>query len=146
MARGGLPRSLTPAEAALMRFASAVARDASAVTAADVAELKRHGFTDAEVFDITAVAAGRAFFTKVIESLGVGTDAPLRSLDAEVFDIAAVAAGRAFFTKVIESLGVATDSPLGTMDAALREALTVGRPIRFANPQRLDEPEFRAVG
>jgi hypothetical protein len=76
-----------------------------------VAELKRHGFTDAEVFDIAAVAAGRAFFTKVIESLGVANDAPLRA-----------------------------------MEPALREALTVGRPIRFADPQRLEEPEFRAVG
>ena len=111
MARGEIPLSLSAAEGALMRFGCAVAHDASAVTAEDVAELKRHGFTDAEVFDIAAVAAGRAFFTKVIESLGV-----------------------------------ATDSPLGTMDVALREALTVGRPIRFANPQSLDETEFRAVG
>jgi uncharacterized peroxidase-related enzyme len=111
MARGEIPVALPAADAALMRFACAVAHDASAVTAEDVSELKRHGFTDAEVFDIAAVAAGRAFFTKVIESLGV-----------------------------------ATDSPLGTMDAELREALTVGRPIQFAHPQRLDEPEFRAVG
>ena len=111
MARGAIPISLSAADAALMRFACAVAHDASAVTADDVAELKRHGFTDAEVFDIAAVAAGRAFFAKVVESLGVANDAPLR-----------------------------------TMDPALREALTVGRPLRFAEPQRLDEPEFRAVG
>jgi hypothetical protein len=32
------------------------------------------------------------------------------------------------------------------MDPALREALTVGRAIEFRDPQRLDEPEFRAVG
>lgn len=111
MARGETPASLPAAEAALMRFACAVAHDASAVTAEDVAELKRHGFSDAEVFDIAAVAAGRAFFTKVIESLGAASDAPLRA-----------------------------------MDPALREALTVGRPVTFAEPQRLDEPEFRAVG
>jgi hypothetical protein len=88
-----------------------VAHDASAVTAEDVAELKRHGFSDGEVFDIAAVAAGRAFFTKIIESLGVAADAPLRA-----------------------------------MDATLREALTVGRPVTFVEPDRLDEPEFRAVG
>jgi hypothetical protein len=88
-----------------------VAHDASAITADDVAELKRRGFTDAEVFDIAAVAAGRAFFTKVIESLGVATDAPLRA-----------------------------------MDGAFRDALTVGRPVTFVEPDRLDEPEFRAVG
>jgi uncharacterized peroxidase-related enzyme len=111
MARGETPASLPAADAAIMRFACAVAHDASAVTADDVAELKRHGFSDGEVFDIAAVAAGRAFFTKVIESLGVETDAPLRA-----------------------------------MDGALREALTVGRPITFVEPDRLDEPEFRAVG
>jgi len=111
MSRGEAPASLPAADAALMRFASAVAHDASAVTADDVAELKAHGFSDAEVFDIAAVAAGRAFFTKVIESLGVGTDAPLRAMDPE-----------------------------------LRAALTVGRPVRFVESDRLDDPEFRAVG
>jgi uncharacterized peroxidase-related enzyme len=111
MARGETPPSLSPAEAALMRFACAVAHDASAITADDVAELKSHGFSDAEVFDVATVAAGRAFFTKIIESLGVGTDSPLRA-----------------------------------MDPKLREALTVGRPVQFVEPDRLDDPEFRAVG
>ena len=111
MARGETPASVSMADAALMRFACAVAHDASAVKADDVAELKRHGFSDGEVFDIAATAAGRAFFTKVIESLGVAADSPLRE-----------------------------------MDRALRDALTVGRPITFAEPDRLDEPEFRAIG
>ena len=111
MARGEMPGSLSAADAALMRFAHAVARDASAITAADVAELKRHGFSDAEVFDIAATAAGRAFFTKVIESLGAATDAPARAMDAD-----------------------------------LRNALTVGRPIEFVEPERLWEREFRAIG
>jgi uncharacterized peroxidase-related enzyme len=111
LARGETPSSISAAEAALLRFARAVARDASAVTADDVAELKRHGLDDGEVFDVAAAAAGRAFFTKVIESLGAKVDAPLRSMDAE-----------------------------------LRAALTVGRPVEFAEPDRLDEPEFRAIG
>jgi len=111
MARGKIPASLSAAEAALMRFVRAVARDASAITAADVAELKGYGYSDAEVFDIVATVAGRAFFTKVIESLGVATDAPLEEMDAE-----------------------------------LRAALTVGRPVEFVEPDRLDDPEFRAVG
>ena len=111
MARREAPASLSVAEGALMRFASAVAHDASAITAADVEELKGYGFSDAEVFDIATVAAGRAFFTKIIESLGAATDAPLRA-----------------------------------MDRGLRDALTVGRPVTFVEPDRLDEPEFRAVG
>jgi uncharacterized peroxidase-related enzyme len=111
MARGKIPASLSAAEAALMRFARAVARDASAITAQDVAELKSYGYSDAEVFDIVATVAGRAFFTKIIESLGVATDAPLQQMDAE-----------------------------------LRAALTVGRPVELVEPDRLDDPEFRAVG
>lgn len=110
MARGETPRSLLPTDVAVTSFARAVARDASAVAADDVAQLERHGFADAEAFDIAAAAAGRAFFTKVIESLGATADAPLRAMDAE-----------------------------------LREALAVGRPIEF-EPERLAEPEFRAVG
>ena len=111
MGRGELPAALTAADAGLMRFAHKVARDASAVTAEDVAELKGYGFCDAEVFDIVAVVAGRAFFTKIIESLGAATDAPLQEMDGE-----------------------------------LREALIAGRPVTFVEPDRLDEPEFRAVG
>jgi alkylhydroperoxidase family enzyme len=111
MARGGTPPALTPAEAALMRFARAVARDASSITADDVAELKAYRYSDAEVFDVVATAAGRAFFTTIVESLGVAPDAPLRAMDAD-----------------------------------LRAALTVGRPIELVEPERLDEPEFRAIG
>ena len=83
MARGEAPPSLTAAEAAMMTFARKVARDATSVTAGDIGELKRHGFTAGEVFDITATAAARAFWTKVIESLGVEADAPLLAMDAE---------------------------------------------------------------
>lgn len=106
IARGETPRSLSPADTAMMEFARAVARDASAITAADVERLKQHGFTDAEVFDIAATAAARAFWTKVIESLGVETDAPFRAVDEE-----------------------------------LREALSVGRPIEFVEPERLPQVE-----
>jgi uncharacterized peroxidase-related enzyme len=81
MARGEVPASLTPAEAALMDFSRKVARDATTVTADDVQGLKRHGFDDGEIFDIAAAAAGRAFFTKVIESLGVRSDSTLQSMD-----------------------------------------------------------------
>ncbi|HEX7116763.1 MAG TPA: hypothetical protein VF193_16675 [Steroidobacter sp.] len=84
LAKGGRPESLSDADAAMVTFARKVARDASAITREDVQALKEHGFTDAEVFDIVATAAARAFFTKVVESLGVGSDAPLRALDPEL--------------------------------------------------------------
>lgn len=83
MARGQVPPSLSPAEAAMMEFGRRVARDASAVTAGEVARLKQHGFTDAEIFDIAATAAARAFWTKVIDSLGVEADAAFRAMDVD---------------------------------------------------------------
>jgi uncharacterized peroxidase-related enzyme len=72
---------LSDAEQAMVAFARRVAGDASRVTADQVAALRRHGYTDAEVFDIAATAAGRAFFAKLLDALGVLPDAPLLALD-----------------------------------------------------------------
>jgi uncharacterized peroxidase-related enzyme len=83
MARGASPASLSAAEAAMMTFSRKVARGAYLVTAHDVDELKKHGFTDAEVFDIAAVVGARAFWTTVIESLGVEPEPPFLELENE---------------------------------------------------------------
>jgi uncharacterized peroxidase-related enzyme len=84
IARGGVPKSLSAADAAMMEFSRKVARDASAITIDDVGFLKEHGFADAEIFDIVATVAARAFFTKVVESLGVEVDAPFRTMKSEL--------------------------------------------------------------
>jgi hypothetical protein len=70
----------------MLDFARKVARDASSVRAEDVERLRRHGFSDAEVFDIAATAAARAFWTKLIESLGVEAEPSLRALSPELRD------------------------------------------------------------
>jgi uncharacterized peroxidase-related enzyme len=75
--------TLTDAEAALVRFARQVAKDASRVTSGQVQALKKFGYSDADIFDIAATAAGRAFFTKVLDALGVEADAPFRALEPE---------------------------------------------------------------
>ncbi len=72
---------LSAAELTMVNLAKKVARDASSVTAADVSALKEHGFTDAEIFDIVATAAARAFFSKLVE--GLGADADSTFLDIE---------------------------------------------------------------
>ena len=82
LARGEAPASLSAAEAAMVAFARKVASDASSVHASDVEELKRHGFTDGEVFDISAAAAARAFWTKLVESLGVEAEPPFRAMSS----------------------------------------------------------------
>lgn len=72
---------LSAAESAMMDFAARVARDAAAVTAADVDALESHGFSDAEVFDIAVTAAARAFFSKVVDGLGARPDVEFHGLD-----------------------------------------------------------------
>jgi len=72
---------LAPADVAMMAFAEKLARDASAITEADVRALREHGFTDAEVFDIAATAAARCFFSKLLDALGAEPDAAYDGLD-----------------------------------------------------------------
>jgi uncharacterized peroxidase-related enzyme len=74
LAAGEDVNGLTDAERAIVNFARKVALDAAAITAGEVAALRAHGFSDAEIFDIAATAAGRAFFTKLLDSLGVEAD------------------------------------------------------------------------
>jgi alkylhydroperoxidase family enzyme len=81
IAEGRLDGVLSEAEQCLVTFARQIARDASGVTAAHVTALVEHGYTDAEVFDIAAAAAGRAFFTKLLDALGVEADSPFLELE-----------------------------------------------------------------
>lgn len=81
IAAGKVEAVLDDAEAALVRFARQIARDASRVTWGQVRALKDFGYNDAEIFDVAATAAGRAFFTKVLDALGVEPDAPFRGLE-----------------------------------------------------------------
>ena len=64
----------------MMRFARKVALDSSSVAAADIDALRDTGFSDAQVFDIAAAAAGRCFFAKLPDALGVRPDAALGDL------------------------------------------------------------------
>ncbi|MFZ1770591.1 MAG: carboxymuconolactone decarboxylase family protein [Caldilinea sp.] len=86
---------LTPAEVAMMAFAEQIVVDATAVTQSHIDTLHQHGFTDAEIFDITTTAAARCFFSKTLDALGAEPDENFMALDGN-----------------------------------LRQALTVGRPIR----------------
>jgi len=81
IAAGRLDGLLGEAEQAMVRFARQIAQDASQVTADDVAALRTSGYTDAEIFDIAATAAGRAFFTKLLDALGVAPDSPFLALE-----------------------------------------------------------------
>ena len=69
-------------ERAMLRFARQVARDASSVTPDQIVELEALGFMAGEVFDIAATSAGRAFFTKVLDALGVEPESTFLASDA----------------------------------------------------------------
>ena len=73
--------TLTKAELAMMRFARKVAIDASEISPADIDDLKQHGFSEEEIFDITATAAARSFFTKILDSLGAEPDVSYLAMD-----------------------------------------------------------------
>ena len=75
---------LTEAEQAMVAFSRKVARDASTIVAEDVQRLRDCGLDDATVFDIAATAAGRAFFTKVLDAVGSMPDAAFRSIDEDL--------------------------------------------------------------
>jgi len=75
---------LSEAEREMVRFSRKVARDAAAIDAADVQRLKDSGLDDATIFDIAATAAGRAFFTKILDAVGSLPDAGFRSIDEDL--------------------------------------------------------------
>jgi uncharacterized peroxidase-related enzyme len=75
---------LAPADVAIMAFAEAVARDASAITEGDVNALRERGLSDAEIFDVAAAAAARCFFSKLLDALGAEPDAAFESLEDEL--------------------------------------------------------------
>lgn len=80
IAQGRPAAALSDAEHAMLRFVRQVVRDASQVSRAQVDALKAHGYTDAEVFDIAAATAGRAFFAKLLDGLGVVPNSPFLAL------------------------------------------------------------------
>jgi uncharacterized peroxidase-related enzyme len=84
IAEGRLDGVLNEAEQALVSFARQIANDASSVSAAQVESLQQHGYSDAEIFDVAAAVAGRAFFTKLLDALGVAADSPFLA-ESEAF-------------------------------------------------------------
>src|SRR3954449_12197130 len=74
------------------------------------------------------VAAGAADMTAdaLAELRGLGLD------DAEILDVVLAAAARCFFSTVLDATGTEPDAAFRAFEPALRDALTVGRPIATA--------------
>lgn len=85
---------LDPAEVAMMSFAEKVILDQHSIVQQDVDGLRNHGFSDEEILDIVLAASARAFYTKVLDSLGAEPDEAYLDLEPELR--AALAKGRPF--------------------------------------------------
>lgn len=76
--------ALDESDKAIMRFAAKVVRDAASITAADVDGLRRHGLSEADIFDVAAAASVRCFLSKTADALGARPDARYRALDPDL--------------------------------------------------------------
>ncbi|HEV7188061.1 MAG TPA: carboxymuconolactone decarboxylase family protein [Blastococcus sp.] len=77
---------LSPLDRAVMALADKVAGGAAHMTEDDLAELRRLGVDDTDIFDVILAAAARCFFSTVLDAVGAEPDAALRSLDDAVRD------------------------------------------------------------
>ena len=85
IAAGKETDALSDAEVAMIDFARNIARDARKITSGQVEALKvEHGFSDEDIFDITAIASARCFFTKILDALGSEPDVAFMSVDDEL--------------------------------------------------------------
>jgi uncharacterized peroxidase-related enzyme len=80
----GTGDALDPADAAVVRFARKVVREADRITQEDVDELRGLGFSDAEVFNVIVAAAARCFFSKVLDATGTLPDAALQDMPEQL--------------------------------------------------------------
>lgn len=71
---------LDAGERTMMAFVEKVVRNAHEITRTDIDELRSHGYGDEEIFDLTAAAAARCFFSKLLDALGAEPDSSFHAL------------------------------------------------------------------
>ncbi|HEY0637705.1 MAG TPA: hypothetical protein VGD67_08675 [Pseudonocardiaceae bacterium] len=69
---------LSEADVAIMDLAARVATDGPSVTAEDLDAVRRHGLSEAEIFQVVLAAAARCFFSTVLDATGTEPDARYR--------------------------------------------------------------------
>ena len=85
---------LEPAEVAMLAFVEKVIRHPHDTSPEDMDELRSHGFSDAEILDITLAAAARSFFARVLDAVGAEPDSVYLELEGGLRQ--ALAVGRPF--------------------------------------------------
>ena len=87
LANGTHTDALTQAESAVVHFARKMARDASSISPEDIKSLRASGYSDADIFDIAATVAGRAFLTKLLDALGVKADVTANDMSEQLLGL-----------------------------------------------------------
>jgi uncharacterized peroxidase-related enzyme len=77
---------LDPLDMAVIALAEKVVDDASAIAAADFADLRALGLSDAEIFDVVLAAAARCFFSKALDGVGAQPDGKYAKLEPGLRD------------------------------------------------------------
>ena len=67
---------ITPAERAMLDYVVQVSEDATRVSPATLDGLRRHGFDDRGILQITLIASWFNYINRVADALGVGRDDP----------------------------------------------------------------------
>jgi len=68
-------------DVAVMDFAERVVDDAASIGEDDLQRLRDLGLSDTDILDVALAAAGRCFFSKTLDALGVQPDAKYRELE-----------------------------------------------------------------
>jgi uncharacterized peroxidase-related enzyme len=118
---------LEPAEIAMMAYVDKLVRDASTIDAADIQTLRDHGFADAEIFDIAAVASARCFYSTLLDALGAEPEATFAELESELQT--ALTVGRPISTTPPERVSVDQASRRVNSNVAAGSAAEARPPI-----------------
>ena len=87
---------------AIATFSRKAATNAPGITVEDVETLRRAGLKEAEIFDVAITVAARAFFTTLLDTLGVEPDAATEEMDERLRQ--AMVVGRKIATDAPEIL------------------------------------------
>ena len=77
---------LDQVDVAVMDLAERVVDDATAIGDADLQRLRDLGLSETDIMDVILAAAGRCFFSKTLDALGVRPDASYREREPELRD------------------------------------------------------------
>lgn len=65
----------------MLEFAEKVTLGAYRVTEDDIAGLRRHGLSDAEILDVAFAAAARNFYSRMVDAVGARPDPEYEAID-----------------------------------------------------------------